>query len=135
MGEQNFVKLNYYQIMIFLYKIGKLKEENIQIDDDEIVSIFSKNSLKEIEENIITYNGFLPSKILKNLKIYKISKTTYNYLVNLTSINPFNSKDYKFYKPIIEWLDEHPLILVEKELLEAQRINISENFNKKLKKK
>jgi len=134
MEEQNFVKLNYYQIMIFLYKIGKLKEENIQIDD-EIVSIFSKNSLKEIEENIITYNGFLSPKILKKLKIYKISKTTYDYLVNLTSINSFNSKDYKFYKPIIEWLDEHPFILVEKELLEAQRKNISENLNKKLKKK
>ena len=127
------VKLNYYQIMIFLYGIKKIKEENNNIDE-EMVSIFSKSSINAIGEIVTSAYGMLPTKILKNMKLYQVPKTMYDYLVEITSINPIDTKDYKYYKIIIEKIDEQVNNLLNEQLDEIQQ-SIEKKYNVKNKSK
>lgn len=132
MEEQNFVKLNYYQMMIFLYGIKKVKEENNSIDD-EILSTYSKSLIKATREIVTSAYGMLPTKILKNMKLYQVSKVTYDYLIEITSINPIDAKDYKYYKRIVEKIDEQVSDLLDKQF-DAILQSIEQKYNIKKKK-
>lgn len=115
-----------------MYGIKKVKEENNSIDD-EILSTYSKSLIKATREIVTSAYGMLPTKILKNMKLYQVSKVTYDYLIEITSINPIDAKDYKYYKRIVEKIDEQVSDLLDKQF-DAILQSIEQKYNIKKKK-
>lgn len=105
-----YVYLTYYQVMAFAREADQIKQKN-QSFNDELLEMFTY---------YVCCRGYqissLPKKIRNNIPIYKISKSLFNYLENLTSINVFDKNYMK--KSIIE-TKEH-----EKEI--QKRINNGE---------
>ena len=134
MEEQNFVKLNYYQIMIFLYGIKKAKEENNYIakDVDLTFTEISRLAIKNVDE------AYYFGDMLKNRKLYKVPRYMCDYLIEIISINPMNTytKEYKYYKDIIKKIDEQFGDLFYKRFWEIrQRIEQEYDINIKSKSK
>lgn len=98
-----FVRLNYYHIMIFLYEINELRVEN-ELFKDRLIEAFEDDFLTRTCEIVKDY-GFLNEMILKNLRLYSLSKSLYDYLIQITSINPLEPKVMRFYKPRIKAMD------------------------------
>lgn len=92
--EKN-IKLTYYQVMIFMKEIGRLKNVNENFYD-EISRSFELYVLNRTKELVLKCPG--PIMDLKGLlKLYTISADMYKYLITLTKVDPLDKKDASSY--------------------------------------
>lgn len=92
--EKN-IKLTYYQVMIFIKEIDKLKKEDENFSDETSRS-FELYVLNRTKELVLKYPGIVMD--LKGvLKLYTISDKMYRYLVNLTEVDPLDKKNVSSY--------------------------------------
>lgn len=92
--EKN-IKLTYYQVMIFIKEIDKLKKEDKNFSD-EISRNFELYVLNRTKELVLKCPGIVMD--LKGLlKLYTISDNMYRHLVNLIEVNPLDKKKVSSY--------------------------------------
>ena len=98
--EKN-IKLTYYQVMIFIKEIDKLKKEDENFSDETSRS-FELYVLNRTKELVLKYPGIVMD--LKGvLKLYTISDKMYRYLVNLTEVDSLDKKKvFSYIKKIKE---------------------------------
>ena len=92
--EKN-IKLTYYQVMIFIKEIDKLKKEDKNFSD-ETSHNFELYVLNRTKEIVLKYPGFVMD-FKGILKLYTIDETMYRYLVNLTNFDPLDKKSSSSY--------------------------------------
>lgn len=112
------VNLNYYQVMIFLWKLEKLKNGNDAIAYDSVVFNFFAYVLMKLIKIEINYNT-LPFETRSNLKLYTISENDYQHLVALTSINPLDFNEYKQCKFVIDELSKRQTREINRHMYEV----------------
>ena len=94
------IRLTYYQVMIFIKEIGKLKKENKNFFD-EISHNFEIYVLNRTKELVLKHPDFIMD-LKGRLKLYTISNGMYRYLINLTKIDPLDKKNSSYIKEIKE---------------------------------
>lgn len=98
------INLSFYQIMMFVMELLKKKKDNPSLND-YIANAFMKQMLQRTIELDFKCSPFILS--FKGLfKPYTISSSMYNYLVNITGVNPLDKKQYTSYIPKIKCLEE-----------------------------
>lgn len=125
--DKNNINLSYYEVMILLYEFEEYRtEENNYIA--LLVEQFYDYFLEQIEQN--TKRGMLfniPDIVIKNLKIYSISSSLYEILINLTGLNLQDKKLKKYYKKYIsiyeQFIYQNEVLNVYKKLLKKKKDN------------
>ncbi len=97
--KEEFVYLTYYQSMAFMLKINEIKNDK-QYFDDNITDSFASYVLERTYE-IAMNNNPIKLKFFPNSCKYKISKSLYNYLSNITSIDVFDKDTLNEYTKLI----------------------------------
>ena len=123
--DKNTIYLSYYEIMILLYEFEEYRtEENNYIA--LLVEQFYDYFLEQIETNAkrgMLFN--IPDIVLKNLKIYSISNSLYEILINLTGLNLQDKKLKKYYKKYIcayeDFLYQNEVLNIYKKLLNKKK--------------
>ena len=92
--EKN-IKLTYYQVMIFIKEIDKLKKEDENFSDETSRS-FELYVLNRTKEIVLKYPGIVMD-FKGILKLYTISDNMYKYLTNLTKVDPLDKKNVSSY--------------------------------------
>lgn len=116
--KEEYINLTYYQVMAFLLKINEFKENNPYFNDS-FANSFSHYVLIRTFE-IATKTPAIQLKLFPNLKKYKISKSLYNYLTNLTSINVFDKNTMMKYNVLIKEFEN-----------ETEKQNVKKKIHKK----
>ena len=98
--KDNFVYLDYNQVMSFMFELNELRKDNPYFND-KIVESFEDYVLIRANEIAITYPQ-IKLKIFPNANKYKISKSLFEYLTRLTSIDVFDKETMKKYNRILE---------------------------------
>ena len=104
-NKNNQIKLDYYQIMIFLWKLDRLKNENDFIVQDGVVFEFYNYALEKISEALVK-NKHIDFDEFKELKIFSIPSEVYQLLTEITSFDPVDSTKYIRYKNFINKIDK-----------------------------
>ena len=109
------IQLTYYQIMIFIYKIEEIKKQQPEFSDEKILK-FEDNALKRAQE--ILKLSQIKLKLKPSLGRYPISVDLFNYLEQITGLNPLDKETYDNYVPIIKELEnqllENPNTILKK---------------------
>ncbi len=117
------INLSFYQIMMFVIELSKKKKDNPSLNDN-IANAFMKQMLQRTIELDFKCSSFILS--FKGLfKPYTISPSMYNYLVNITGVNPLDKKQYASYIPKIK--------LLEEEILNDSTLDDDKNYQEKIK--
>lgn len=95
-------QLTYYQIMIFIYKIEEIKKQQSEFND-KIISEFENDVLKRTYE--ILKLSQIKLKLKPSLGKYPIPIDLFNYLKQITGINPLDKETYDNYFPIIKEIE------------------------------
>ena len=101
---KDFYYLDYIQVMIFMYKIDELRKLNPYFNDP-ISSSFEKYVVERAGQIVTTYPQ-IKLKIFPNSNKYRISKSMFSYLANLTGIDVFDKSTINEYIPIIKKAEE-----------------------------
>ena len=117
------INLSFYQIMMFVMELSKKKKDNPSLNDN-IANVFMKQMLQRTIELDFKCSPFILS--FKGLfKPYTISSSMYNYLVNITGVNPLDKKQYTSYIPKIKRLEE--------EFINDSTLDDDKNYQEKIK--
>ena len=103
------IKLNYYQVMAFAFRINDLEKENANFDKEKVTAFFDIVMNKIIEVNI--EDSFLPNFVLKRIKLYTISTALYQYLIQITGIDINDKEVMEKYYGLVNLYNEHALQL------------------------
>lgn len=117
--KEEFVYLTYYQAMAFLLKINEFKENNPYFNDN-FANSYSHYVLMRTFE-IATTTPEIQLKLFPNSKKYKISKSLFTYLTNLTSINVFDKETLTLYTKLIKEFEELSDEEIEKEYVKSKK--------------
>ena len=90
------VTLSYYQIMCFMYRFYEI-ERLEGIINNQMLNQFRKTFMSK-SITMFMKSPIIFHETLKYLKIFEISIAGFNYLINLTSINPLNKDELEKYK-------------------------------------
>ena len=96
--------LDYIQVMIFMHKLDELKKSNPKFNDP--ISSSFENYVIERTGQIVTTYPQIELKIFPNSNKYKISKSMFLYLTNLTGIDVFDKTIIDKYIPVIKKAEE-----------------------------
>ena len=121
---QEYVYLTYYQAMSFLLEIEEMKNNNPHFNDN-LANTFYDYVLQRTYE-IATTTSFVKAKLFPNSTKYKISKSLFNYLTNITEINVFDEQTLTDYIILINELENE----VANELIEETKINKTKKMHK-----
>ena len=105
--DESYKKLNYYQVMAFLYEVEYLKKN--KEFNDSMVDVFYYIFMKRLKENLIKYQN-VPEIVFKNLKIYSFSLKMYQYMFAITGLNVENRELMKVYKKYIKSYENYVFI-------------------------
>lgn len=97
--DESYKKLNYYQVMAFLYEVEQLKKN--KEFNDSMVDVFYYVFMKRLKENLIKYQS-VPEIVFKNLKIYSFSLQMYQHMFAVTGLNVEDRELMKVYKKYIK---------------------------------
>ena len=95
--KKDYIYITYYQVMAFLHKYEDMKKEDPSFND-EIVNEFADAAIEKAS-NI--YLALLPEiivKLIPHANKYKMSKSLFVYLTNLTGIDVFDVEIQKMAK-------------------------------------
>lgn len=98
------VYLSYYQAMVFMFRIDEIRKESDNFND-EIAIYFENYVIERLGEIVLFYPQFL-LKIIPHANKFCISRKNFDYLCELTNVNPLNKKDYHMYLPKIKQFEE-----------------------------
>ena len=97
------VYLTYYQVMIFLLKIDEMKKNNPHFKDS-LANSFGDFVLKRTIQIAFT-KPLAKLNLFSNSSNYKISRSLFNYLTNLTSMDVFDKETLNKYTDIVNKLE------------------------------
>lgn len=103
--KDNNVYLSYYQAMVFMLRIDEMKKQDNDFDN-EIAMWYEKYVLERTQEIVLFYPQFL-LKLIPNATKFALSKYNFDYLCNLTNVNPLDRETLKTYKPLIKQAEEN----------------------------
>lgn len=98
------IYLNYYQAMIFMYRIDEIRKRDVDFDDTLALN-FEKYILDATKEMVLCYPQIL-LKIIPHANQFCLDRNNFNYLYHLTGVNPLDKKTFKEYLPKIKQLEE-----------------------------
>lgn len=98
------VYLSYYQAMVFMFRIDEIRKESDNFHD-EIADYFENFVIERLGEIIMFYPQFL-LKIIPHANKIGLTRENFDYLCDLTNVNPLNKKDYRMYLPKIKQLEK-----------------------------
>lgn len=117
--KENFIYLTYYQAMAFMFRINEIKKNNPYFND-EIAKSYEEYVVNRAGEIVTTYPQ-IKLKIFPNASKYKISKSLFNYLTRLTSIDVYDKATIKKYTIMTNELEKRTFEST-KEVLEKSEI-------------
>ena len=94
--SESFVYLTYYQAMAFMIRIDEMKKNNTHFSD-EIIEFYEEYVVKRTGEIVTTYPQ-IRLIVFPNASKYKISKSLFDYLTRITSIDVCDKETIKKYK-------------------------------------
>jgi len=121
--ENQYVLLDYYQVMALLIEIQNLKQN--PYFKDGICDSFAQDVLDRSSEIAMTKIRFpkLAEKFFPNIYKYKVFYSKFNYITRLTQIDVFDEETMNIYIPLVQAMEEeafreiesqNPEILVKK---------------------
>lgn len=102
--KSNQVYLSYYQAMVFMFRIDEMRKECDNFDN-ETLTMFEEYVIKRSGEIVLFYPQFL-LKLIPHANKYCLSKENFEYLCELTNVNPLNKQIFNDYLPKIKQLEE-----------------------------
>ena len=102
--EQNFIYLTYYQAMAFMFGIDEIRKNNPYFNDN-IAKSYEEYVVERAGEIVTTYPQ-IKLKISPNASKYKISKSLFDYLTRLTSIDVYDKETIEKYTIMTKALEK-----------------------------
>ena len=119
--KENFIYLTYYQAMAFMFRINEIRDNNPYFNDG-IANSYEEYVIKRAGEIVTTYPQ-IKLKLFPNANKYKISKSLFDYLTRLTSIDVNDKEIIKKYEIMIKELENASFEKVKQSLGETKTYN------------